>query len=293
VDIVAYQDRELLPTMRGDVSEPKSPAIEFRDVGHVFANRGTQFVALHDVNLSVQPGEFLSVVGPSGCGKSTLLTLVAGMREPSHGQVEIFGKRVRGVSSDVGFAFQRDALLPWKSALDNVALPLRIRGVRRSEAKERAAAWLDRVGLADVHDRYPHQLSGGMRKRVAIAVALVYEPRILLMDEPFSALDVQTRNLMENDLLKLWTETGQTVLFITHDLEEAIALSDRVAVFSASPGTIVSEYGIDLPRPRNLLDIRTEAAFGSTYQLIWNDLRSEVIRASARDGLTSAPREGK
>jgi NitT/TauT family transport system ATP-binding protein len=280
------QEKQLLEPST-EVEPAPDTAIAFQGVRQTFVSDGQEFVALDGVDLTVRKGEFLSAVGPSGCGKSTLLSLVAGTRRPTHGSVEIFGKAVRGVSTNVGFAFQRDALLPWKSALDNVALPLRIRGVGRKEARERAGEWLDRVGLAAFHDRYPHQLSGGMRKRVAIAVSLVYDPEILLMDEPFSALDVQTRNLMENDLLTLWAETGQTVLFITHDLEEAIALSDRVAVFSASPGRIVSEYEITLSRPRDLLDIRAEPAFASLYELIWNDLRSEVIQASGRSGLSS------
>jgi NitT/TauT family transport system ATP-binding protein len=256
-------------------------AVELRNVSQKFSTRTGTFTALENVNLAVRRGEFLSVVGPSGCGKSTLLTLIAGMVKPTSGSVHVLGKQVEGMVPEIGFAFQRDALLPWRTALDNVALPLRFRGMGRRESRDRAGEWLDRVGLGSFHDRYPYQLSGGMRKRVGIATALVYGPSVLLMDEPFSALDVQTRNLMEDDLLALWAETGQTVVFITHDLEEAVGLSDRVVVMSASPGSVVNDYPVSLARPRNLLDIRSYAEFGETYGLIWSDLRSEVLKASA------------
>jgi NitT/TauT family transport system ATP-binding protein len=259
-------------------SEPLStPAVELSNVTEVFSSKGRRFTAISEVNLTVRTGEFLSVVGPSGCGKSTLLSLIAGMRRPTSGSVKVAGKEVRGISEDVGFAFQRDALLPWRSAIDNVALPLRFRGVGRKDAREQAAAWLDRVGLAKFADNYPAQLSGGMRKRVAIATSLVYSPSVLLMDEPFSALDVQTRTLMEDELLQLWASTSASVVFVTHDLEEAISLADKVCVLTAGPATVKGIYTIDLPRPRNVAEIRFEPRFVELYQTIWDDLKSEVM----------------
>jgi NitT/TauT family transport system ATP-binding protein len=191
--------------------------------------------------------------------------------------VLVDGEPVRDVHPDVGFIFQRDALLPWKTVLDNVALALDFRGVTKDEGQRRARAWIARVGLGGFEHYYPHQLSGGMRKRVQLAQSLVYDPPIVLMDEPFSALDVQTRNLMENELLQLWAEDRKTVVFITHDLEEAIALSDEVVVMTASPGRVKAVYPIELPRPRNVTEIRFEPAFGRVYQRLWADLRDEVL----------------
>jgi NitT/TauT family transport system ATP-binding protein len=239
------------------------------------------FSALNDVSVTIPAGQFVSVVGPSGCGKSTMLTAISGLRAPSSGEVRIGGARVTGVRNDVGFVFQHDALLPWRTALQNVELALRFRGVNRRNARERAREWLSRVGLSAFENAYPHQLSGGMRKRASIAATLVYEPTILLMDEPFSALDVQTRNIMENDLLRVWQEAGQqTVVFVTHDLEEAIGLSDRVVVLTAGPGRVLGDYAVDLPRPRNLLEVKLEPRFVELYSNIWADLGAEVLKAN-------------
>ena len=198
------------------------------------------FTALEDISLEVRKGEFVSVVGPSGCGKSTLLGMVSGLLPPSAGRILVEEEPVVGINKTLGYLFQRDALLPWKTVLENVALPLLFRRWDPTEARARARAWLERVGLAGFEDYHPHQLSGGMRKRVSLATTMVYEPQIILMDEPFSALDVQTRNLMENELLEIWAQDRKTVLFITHDLEEAIGLSDRVLVMGASPGRIIA-----------------------------------------------------
>jgi NitT/TauT family transport system ATP-binding protein len=239
------------------------------------------FTALKDVSLRVEPGEFVAVVGPTGCGKSTMLSAISGLRPPTSGEVRIGGEKVTGVRTDVGFVFQQDALLPWRTALQNVELSLRFRGVRHKEARERAREWLARVGLGAFEHSYPHQLSGGMRKRAAIAATLVYEPDVLLMDEPFAALDVQTRNIMENDLLDMWQNGGhQTVCFVTHDLEEAIGLSDRIIVLTASPGRLLGDYRVDLPRPRNLLEVKLESDFMELYRRIWSDLEGEVVKAS-------------
>jgi len=238
---------------------------------------GTAFTALRDLDLAVAAGEFCAVVGPTGCGKSTTLALISGLEPPSRGEVRLFGKPVTGVSPSVGYMFQRDAVFPWKNVLDNVAVGPRFRGMSKSDAERRAHEWIARVGLAGFERYYPHQLSGGMRKRTALAQTLITGPRVLLMDEPFSALDVQTRALMENELLELWGATGASVVFVTHDLEEAIALADRVVVMTAGPGTVKGEYRVDLPRPRNIAEVRFQPRFVELYEEIWKDLRDEVL----------------
>ena len=253
-------------------------AITFRDVTKRFPTaKGGIYTAIRDVNLEIRPGEFCTVVGPTGCGKSTMLGLIAGLTRPSSGTVGVDGRQVTGIGDRIGYVFQNDAIFPWRSVLENVAAGPRYRGRSHKEARALAREWITRVGLKGFEDRYPHQLSGGMRKRVALAQTLINEPRILLMDEPFSALDVQTRTLMENELLTLWSTTYASVVFVTHDLEEAIALADRVFVITAGPGTVKSSYRIDLPRPRNVSEIRFLPQFLETYQTIWNDLREEVL----------------
>jgi len=222
--------------------------------------------------------------------RSTTLTLVSGLERPSLGTVKVHGQDVSGITPGVGFMFQTDAVLPWKSVLDNVAIGPRFRGTSRSEANSSARDWIRRVGLAGFEDRFPHQLSGGMRKRVALAQSLINEPRILLMDEPFSALDVQTRAIMSNELLQLWDLTRPAVVFVTHDLEEAIALADKVVVLTAGPGgTVKATFDIDLPRPRVVQEIRFERHFVDLYHQIWEALRSEVDIAYAQT--THAPRK--
>jgi NitT/TauT family transport system ATP-binding protein len=259
------------------------PAIELSGVTKRFRTPdGSIFTALSDIDITVDPGQFCAVVGPSGCGKSTTLTLVAGLERPSAGMVAVHGREVAGIDPGVGFVFQSDALLPWKSVLGNVAAGPLFRGVGKQEAHERAHDWLRRVGLTGFADHHPHQLSGGMRKRVSLAQSLINEPDILMMDEPFSALDVQTRSIMSNELLALWEQTRPSVVFVTHDLEEAIALSDRVVVMTAGPGTIKQVYDIDLPRPRQVPEIRFDPRFIEIYEEIWNTLRDEVQRAYAR-----------
>ncbi len=264
-------------------------AIALRGVTRRFyPTRRPPLTAVQDVTLDVPAGAFLAVVGPSGCGKSTLLGMISGLQPANAGEVRVRGLPVRDVQRDVGFIFQRDALLPWKTVLDNVALALVFRGEAKPKSRAVARDWITRVGLAGFEQYYPHQLSGGMRKRVSLAQTLVYDPPIVLMDEPFSALDVQTRNLMENELLQLWSEDRKTVVFITHDLEEAIALSDQVVVMTASPGRIKAVYPIDLPRPRNVTEVRFEPAFARIYERLWSDLRDEVLLSYERSKVDAA-----
>jgi len=253
------------------------PAIELSGVTKRFLTADGVFTALRDLNMTIGRGEFCAVVGPTGCGKSTTLALIAGLEPISHGQIRLMGKPVQGISDRIGFVFQTDAVFPWKTVLDNVAAGPRYRGASTQQAKERARDWIRRVGLTGFEGYYPHQLSGGMRKRVALAQSLIIEPSILLMDEPFASLDVQTRALMENELLTLWASTAASVVFVTHDLEEAIALSDRVFVFSAGPATVKGTYPVDLPRPRNVSEIRFEPRFARIYEEIWQDLKDEVL----------------
>ncbi|WP_285724208.1 ABC transporter ATP-binding protein [Psychromicrobium xiongbiense] len=238
---------------------------------------GSRYTALKNMNLTVEQGEFCAVVGPTGCGKSTTLTLAAGMERASEGTVKVFGREVNGITPDTGFMFQTDAILPWQSVLENVAAGPRYRGVDKNTAHTNARDWIRRVGLAGFENNFPHQLSGGMRKRVALAQNLINEPKLLLMDEPFSALDVQTRSKMSTELLNLWEQTRPAVVFVTHDLEEAIALADKVVVLTAGPGGEVKDvFPIDLPRPRVVQEIRFDAKFNEIYQNIWEALREEV-----------------
>ena len=244
---------------------------------------GTLFTALRDVDLMIGPGKFCAVVGPTGCGKSTTLTMVAGLDRPSAGAVRVGGQTVDGITPGTSFMFQVDALLPWKTVLGNVALGPVFRGVPKTDAQASAREWVRRVGLAGFEDHHPHQLSGGMRKRVSLAAALINEPSILLMDEPFGALDVQTKAIMSNELLALWEQTRPSVIFVTHDLEEAIALADQVVVMTVGPGTVKAVYDIDLPRPRGAVqEIRFESRFLELHHQIWASLREEVEAAYAR-----------
>jgi NitT/TauT family transport system ATP-binding protein len=273
----------------GETQSGSSPAIGLRGVSKRFRTpTDSIFTALTDVDLTVEPGQFCAVVGPSGCGKSTTLTLVSGLEAASDGEVLVHGAPVTGIGDDIGFVFQSDALLPWKTVLENVAIGPSFRGVARREAYDRARDWLRRVGLSQFEDRHPHQLSGGMRKRVALAQSLINEPAILLMDEPFSALDVQTRSIMSNELLELWEQSRPSVVFVTHDLEEAIALADHVVVMTAGPGTVKDVYDIDLPRPRQVPEIRFDPRFVELYEEIWSTLRDEVQRAYARTAAVAA-----
>lgn len=263
-----------------------APALELLDISVTFRSRddaGQRYTAVAGTTLRVGAGEFVSVVGPTGCGKSTLLNVGAGLLEASSGQVRVFGEPLQGLNRRAGYMFQSDALMPWRSALDNVMVGLQYHGVPDAQARDQALAWLARVGLAGFEDRYPHQLSGGMRKRTALAQVLALDPDIILMDEPFSALDIQTRQLMENEVLDLWAAKRKAVLFITHDLDEAIAMSDRVVVLSAGPATHpIGEFAIDLPRPRDVAEVRADPRFVQLHADIWAVLRDEVLKGYAQ-----------
>jgi NitT/TauT family transport system ATP-binding protein len=255
-----------------------TPAIEFDDVSLRFISQdGNATVALRNFTMNVARGEFVAIVGPTGCGKSTTLNMITGLLSPTVGCVRVMGKPVDGIDPRIGFVFQADAVFPWRSVLDNVAAGPLFRGMPKAQALELAGQWIHRVGLGKFGKHYPHQLSGGMRKRVALAQTFINSPEILLMDEPFSALDMQTRTLMQDELLKLWSGTGGSVVFVTHDLEEAIALADRVFVLSARPARLKRVYDIDLPRPRVMSQVRYDPHFIELSKHIWDDLREEVV----------------
>ena len=246
---------------------------------------GGSYAAVDRTSLAVAAGEFVAIVGPTGCGKTTLLNVAAGLIAPSTGRVEIFGAPLAGLNRQAGYLFQAEALFPWKTALENVAIGLETDGIARREARERARTWLARVGLGDFAARYPHMLSGGQRKRVGLVQVLIRDPKILLMDEPFGPLDAQTRQIMGNLLLDLWTADRKAVLFVTHDLEEAIALSDRVVIMSAGPAArIIGQWKVVLARPRDIAEIKVERAFQDLHREIWATLKAEVVKGYAQTG---------
>jgi NitT/TauT family transport system ATP-binding protein len=256
-------------------------AIRFRGVSIAFPLvDGGGYPAVAATDLAVGANEFVAVVGPTGCGKSTLLNVAAGLLPPTSGETFVLGARLAGVNDKAGYLFQQDAVMPWKTARDNVAIGLEVAGIARAEALARAQAWLKRVGLGAFGDRYPHQLSGGQRKRVGLAQVLIRDPKILLMDEPFGPLDAQTRQIMGNLLLELWAGDRKAVLFVTHDLEEAIALADRVVIMSAGPAArIIGDHAIDLGRPRDASEVRLLPRFHELHKAIWGQLRAEVLKA--------------
>ena len=255
-------------------------AVHLNNVSIEFRTRSRSiFKAVAPTSITISDNAFVSIVGPTGCGKSTLLNAVAGLLKPASGDVQIFGKTLTGLNTDAGYLFQQDAVMPWKTALDNVAIALEIAGMKREEALGEARIWLGKVGLGRFIDRYPHELSGGQRKRVGLAQVLIRRPKILLMDEPFGPLDAQTRQIMGNLLLDLWAADRKAVMFVTHDLEEAIALSDRVLIMSAGPESrIIGDHRIDLARPRDTSDIRTEPRFHEIHRAIWSQLKAEVVK---------------
>jgi NitT/TauT family transport system ATP-binding protein len=243
------------------------------------------YTAVEKAALNVADGEFVAIVGPTGCGKSTLLNVAAGLLRPAAGSVSIFNRPLSGLNRDAGYLFQADSLFPWKTALDNVAIGLEIAGTARSEALSRAQKFLANVGLGAFGNRYPHMLSGGQRKRVGLAQVLIRDPKILLMDEPFGPLDAQTRQIMGNLLLDLWNADRKAVLFVTHDLEEAIALADRVVIMSAGPGArIIGDWRVSLPRPRDIFEVRLDKEFHALHREIWAVLKAEVMKGYAQSG---------
>jgi NitT/TauT family transport system ATP-binding protein len=255
------------------------PALALRDVSCNFGD----YKAVAPSSIVVADGEFVSIVGPTGCGKSTLLNIAAGLLAPSSGTVHVYGDPLNGLNQKAGYLFQAESLMPWRTALSNVTIGLEYRGVPKAEALRQGNEWLERVGLSGHGHKYPYQLSGGMRKRTALAQTLILNPKILLMDEPFSALDIQTRQLMENELLELWNSDRKSVIFITHDLEEAISLSDRVIVLSAGPETHpIGDFKIDLPRPRDVAEIRMTQRFLELHKIIWDTMREEVLKAYSK-----------
>jgi NitT/TauT family transport system ATP-binding protein len=260
-----------------------APSVALRDVTIAFRlAAGATYTAVQHASLAVEEGEFVAIVGPTGCGKSTLLNVAAGLLAPSSGRVEIFGDALAGLNRTAGYLFQSDALFPWKTAIENIAIGLEIAGTPAADARQRAERWMARVGLAGLGARYPHMLSGGQRKRVGLAQVLIRNPGILLMDEPFGPLDAQTRQIMGNLLLDLWSADRKAVLFVTHDLEEAIALSDRVVIMSAGPAArIIGDWSVALPRPRDIAEARHEKAFQDLHREIWAVLKAEVLKGYA------------
>jgi len=263
---------------------PIAVALEAATVAFALGD-GRVYTAVEKASLKVAQGEFVAIVGPTGCGKSTLLNVAAGLLKPAGGSARIFGKPLAGLNKDAGYLFQADALFPWKTALDNVAIGLEVACTSRAEAASRAQKWLTSVGLGAFANRYPHMLSGGQRKRVGLAQVLIRDPKILLMDEPFGPLDAQTRQIMGNLLLDLWNADRKAVLFVTHDLEEAIALADRVVIMSAGPGArIIGDWRVPLARPRDIFETRLEKEFHSLHREIWSVLKEEVLKGYAQSG---------
>ncbi len=264
------------------MATPTAVALEDAKVAFRLGD-GRVYTAVEKAHLAVAQGEFVAIVGPTGCGKSTLLNVAAGLLKPASGSVKIFDRPLAGLNKDAGYLFQADALFPWKTAVDNVAIGLEIRGTPRAEALVRAHKWLISVGLGAFANRYPHKLSGGQRKRVALAQVLIRDPKILLMDEPFGPLDAQTRQVMGNLLLDLWNADRKAVLFVTHDLEEAIALADRVVIMSAGPSSrIIGDWRVILPRPRDIFEVRLDRDFHALHREIWAVLRDEVMKGYAQ-----------
>lgn len=253
-------------------------AVALDDVTLIFNDvNGDPVLAVDDVSIQVPKGQFLAIVGPSGCGKTTVLNMLSGLIKPTLGTVEKYGSVVTGPSMDVGYMLARSALFPWRTARRNVEMPMEIRGVPKAERRRRAEELLDMVKLSDFKNKFPSQLSQGMRQRVAIARTLAIEPKLWLLDEPFSALDAQTRITVQNEFLRLWENTGSTVILVTHDLAEAVLLADRVIVMTARPGKIKLDQIIDIPRPRQVDDLLDNEHFMHLEATIWKELRDELV----------------
>ncbi len=262
--------------LRASDEPPIWPAIRFEDVEVVFAGTDGDVIAIDRVGFDVPPGKITTVVGPSGCGKTTLLRLASGLTAASGGRVLCNGTAVTALNTEVGYVTQDSNLFPWLTALGNVEFPLAVRGVAVAERREKARGWLRLVGLEGFEHHYPMQLSGGMQKRVSIVRTLIYAPSIVLLDEPFGALDAQTRMGLHHELLELWRENRTTMLFITHDLVEAITLSDQIVVMTRRPGRIKEIYTVPLSRPRNVFEIYLQPGFDEAYATLWQHFKSEI-----------------
>jgi NitT/TauT family transport system ATP-binding protein len=266
-----------------------SKEFSVRDTSGQSRGGSRQLLAVHEVDLQIADGEFLVIVGPSGCGKSTLLDMLAGLTEPSRGRILLDGTPITGPGPDRGIVFQQYALLPWRTARENVEFGLEATAAGKRERRERAREYLDLVGLDDFADSYPHQLSGGMKQRVAIARSLATDPQLLIMDEPFGALDALTREALQSQLARIWERTGKTIVFVTHGIEEAVYLGQRVAVMSARPGRIKAVIDIPLKNDEAVADLRADPHFGRLGQLVWEQLRDEVASVQG----FSAPRTAR
>jgi NitT/TauT family transport system ATP-binding protein len=257
----------------------------------LFVSRGKKDsmakTALRDINLEIRRGEFVTFIGPSGCGKSTVLNMLAGLLAPTSGRVLYEGREIHGVNTAAGYVTQDDNLLPWRTLLDNVSLALEFKGVDKRLRREKANQYLQSVGLSGFESYYPHELSGGMRKRGSIVRTLVYEPDTILMDEPFGPLDAQTRVILQDELLRLWQGSGRTIVFVTHDLVEAIALSDRIVIFTSTPGEIKAVHEVNIPRPRDVFHIHSAPEFRDIFDTIWVELREEILKARQNVGAES------
>lgn len=254
--------------------------IEWRNISKWFVKSGTTVQVLDDLSLTVQAGEFLTIVGPSGCGKSTLLNITAGLMHPNKGQVYYAGEPVTEVNTRVGYITQKDNLLPWRTVRGNVALALEVKDYPGKERQELVGLYIQMVGLNGFENHYPSELSGGMRKRTTLARTLIYDPETLLMDEPFGALDAQLKLMLQDELLELWRKTKKTIVFVTHDLAEAVSLADRVVVMSARPGQVKLIQDIDLPRPRDVYRVRFSTRFSALCEQLWSSLREDFSRGA-------------
>jgi NitT/TauT family transport system ATP-binding protein len=270
--------------VRGVEGNFEPSAIRFADISLAFAGESQDVLALDRISFDVSPGKITTVVGPSGCGKTTLLRLASGLVAASSGTVLYNGKPVNGLNTAVGYVTQDSNLFPWLTAYGNVEFPLAIRGIPQAERREKALHWLHLVGLEGFENHYPSQLSGGMQKRVSVVRTLIYEPSVVLLDEPFGALDAQTRMTLHHELLELWREQKSTMLFITHDLVEAITLSDQIVVMTRRPGRVKEIYDVPLARPRNVFEIYLEPRFDEAYATLWKHFKSEVsVGGATRD----------
>jgi NitT/TauT family transport system ATP-binding protein len=271
-----------------ETPDERRPVFAVEQVYKLFVTGGRRqsraLTALRNVNLEVRRGEFLTFIGPSGCGKSTVLNMLAGLLEPTSGRILYEGREIKGYNTDVGYVTQDDNLLPWRTLLDNVQLALEFKGVDKATRREKALQYIRTVGLAGFEGHYPHELSGGMRKRGSIVRTLVYDPHTILMDEPFGPLDAQTRVILQDELLRLWQGSGRTIVFVTHDLVEAIALSDRIVIFTSAPGEIKAIHEVNIPRPRDVFHIHSAPGFRDIYDTIWLELREEILKARESAG---------